>query len=54
VAVLAPGESRTFEVTLFILPDAESVAEVERAVALLQGNVVPEICRRPDPDWVQT
>jgi hypothetical protein len=53
VAVLAPGESRTFEIILLVLPDAQSVAEVERSVARLQGNTAPEICPQPDPTWVQ-
>jgi hypothetical protein len=51
VAVLAPGESRTFEVTLDALSDAASVAAAERAIAEIQGSTRPEILAKPDVDW---
>ena len=51
VAVLAPGESRTFELSMEVHPDASSVAAAEQAVAKLQGDVTPEILQEPDPEW---
>ncbi len=51
VAVLAPGESRTFEVTLEALGDADRVAAAEKAVAEIQGNTMPEILAKPDANW---
>ncbi len=54
VAVLAPGESRRFELTIEAHPDAESVAAAERAVASIQGTVAPKILANPDPDWSAT
>jgi len=51
VAVLAPGQSRTFEITLEVHPDAQSVAAAEGAVAALQRAATPEILDRPDPEW---
>jgi galactose mutarotase-like enzyme len=51
VIVLAPGESRTFEVTLEAHPDAAAVAAAEKAVAKLQHGVVPGVSQRPDPAW---
>jgi galactose mutarotase-like enzyme len=51
VIELAPGESRSFEVTLEVHPNAASVVEAKHAVARLQEGVTPEICGRPDPDW---
>jgi galactose mutarotase-like enzyme len=51
VIVLAPGEKRRFEVAIEAHPDAASVAAAEKAVAAIQGNVAPEVCRQPDPDW---
>ena len=53
VAVLAPGESRTFELTLEVLPDAAGVASAEAAVAQLQQGVTPEVLQQPDPEWSQ-
>ena len=51
VVLLAPGETRHFEVTIEAHPDATALAAAERAVALIQGDVVPEIRLQPDPDW---
>ncbi len=51
VAILAPGETRRFEVSIEAHTDAAAVATAEKAVAALQGSVVPEICRQPDPQW---
>jgi galactose mutarotase-like enzyme len=51
VAVLAPGESRTFEITMEVHPDAPSVAAAEAAVAELQKGVQPEILQQPNPEW---
>ena len=51
VAVLAPGESRNFELALEFLPDAGAVAAAERSVARLQKGTPPKIFRRLMPDW---
>ena len=51
VAVLAPDESRTFELTIEVHPDAASVAAAKDAVAKLQEGTTPEILKQPDPDW---
>lgn len=51
VAVLAPGESRSYEVTLEAHPDRASVAAAEKAVAAIQGSVKPEILAQHDPNW---
>jgi len=51
VAVLAPGESRRFELTVEVHPDAPSVAQAEQAVANLQQGVEPELLRQPDREW---
>ena len=50
VAVLAPGETRTFEVELAIHADAAAVAAAEEAVAAIQGAAA-EILPQPDPEW---
>jgi galactose mutarotase-like enzyme len=51
VAVLQPGESRTFQITLEAHPDAASVAAAEQAIANLEQHVTPEVLRQPNPDW---
>jgi len=51
VAVLAPGESRRFELTLEAHADAAGVAAARQLVAQFQGKVKPEIRPQPDPDW---
>jgi len=51
VAVLAPGESRSFEVSLEVHPDAAGVEAAEQAVAKLQQGVTPEILPQPSPEW---
>jgi len=51
VVMLAPGESRQFEVELEVHPNAASVAAAERAVAKLQQGVTSKILDRPDPKW---
>jgi len=51
VAVLSPGESRRFQITLQVHPDAASVAAAERAVAALQAGTTPQVLDQPDPEW---
>jgi galactose mutarotase-like enzyme len=51
VAILAPGESRTFELTLEVHPTTETVAAAIQDVRRLQGKATPEILRKPDPEW---
>ncbi len=51
VAVLQPGESRVFEITLEVHEGAEAVADAEKAVEKLQQGIAPTILDRPNPDW---
>lgn len=51
VAVLAPGESRNFQITLEVHPDRSSVTAAEQAVAKLQEGLTPEVLRQPHPEW---
>jgi len=51
VAVLAPGESRSFEITLEAHPDKDSVAAAEQAVARLRQGTTPEVLQQPNPEW---
>ncbi len=51
VAILEPGATRTFEVSMEVHPDAESVAAARQAVAALQRGVAPRILPKPDPEW---
>jgi galactose mutarotase-like enzyme len=51
VAVLEPGESRTFELELIVHATADAVAAAKREVAALQQGTTPEVLAKPDPDW---
>jgi len=51
VAVLAPGESRTFELTIEAHGDAAAVKAAEREVARLQQSSTPQVLDQPDPEW---
>jgi galactose mutarotase-like enzyme len=51
VVPLAPGETRRFELTIEAHTDATSLAAAEKVVKAIQGNVAPEICAKPDPNW---
>lgn len=51
VAVLAPGESRTFELTLEVHATAQAVAAALDAVRKLQQGTAPEILQKPYPEW---
>ena len=51
VAVLAPGESREFEIVIEAHPDADSVKAVEDAVNQIQQASTPEVLQQPDPEW---
>lgn len=51
VAVLEPGESRHFEITLQYHADAAAVEAAEAEVARLQQGVEPEVLGAPDPKW---
>jgi hypothetical protein len=51
VAVLMPGQSRTFELEIEPLADADAVRDAAAAVAALQRGIVPEIRPSPDPAW---
>ena len=51
VVMLAPGESRTFEVTIEAHTDTAAVDAAKAAVAELQQGVTPEVLDQPDPNW---
>jgi len=51
VAILAPGKSRTFQLTLEYLLDAAAVAAAEKSVAKLQQGTIPDIFQQLMPDW---
>jgi hypothetical protein len=51
VAMLGPGESRTFEIEMEAHADAGSVRAAEAAVAKLQQGATPEVMSRPNPEW---
>jgi len=51
VGVLAPGESRRFEVALEVHPDATTVEATEQTIAGIQQSSTPEILQRPNPQW---
>lgn len=51
VAVLAPGESRTFQITLEAHANAAAVEKAAAEVAALQGGRPAEIAPQPDPIW---
>ena len=51
VIALAPGESRTFEVTVVAHGDAAAVNAAKQAVAELQRGATPQILPQHDPDW---
>jgi len=51
VAELAPGASRSFEVTLEALGDAASVRAACESVAKLRNDADPEVLAEPDPIW---
>lgn len=51
VITLAPGTSRTFQVTIEAHPDARSVAAAKAVVEKLQQGTTPEILAQPDPNW---
>jgi galactose mutarotase-like enzyme len=51
VALLAPGESRTFELAIEVHPNAASVVGAQQKIAALQKGVVPTIASQPDPQW---
>lgn len=51
VAVLAPGESRTYEVTIEAHGDRAAVEAAEKAVAAIQAGATPDIRTQHDPNW---
>ncbi len=51
VAVLAPGETRTFEVIIQAHHSSVSVDAVKQAIAKLQEGTTPEVLQQPDPQW---
>ena len=51
VAILTPGESRTFRLDIDAHADADAVAAAKQAVATLCEGITPEVLQQPDPDW---
>jgi len=51
VALLAPDESRSFELELEVHADAQTVQAAQQAVAALQGDTAPQVLQQPDPEW---
>ncbi len=51
VAILAPGESRTFQIDIDAHADADAVAMAKQTVATLCEGITPEVLEQPDPDW---
>jgi hypothetical protein len=51
VAVLAPGETRKFEIAIRALNSAVGVEAVRQAVAKLQEGATPQVLSQPDPEW---
>jgi galactose mutarotase-like enzyme len=51
VIVLAPGQSRTFEVALESHADAAAVSAARQAVAGLMQGAAPQVLHKPDPAW---
>jgi hypothetical protein len=51
VAVLAPGESRTYQLAIEAHGEAASLKAAIDAVRALQAGTTAEICAAPDPNW---
>jgi hypothetical protein len=51
VAVVSPGESRTYHVAIEVHGDAAGVEAAAAAVKTLQGAATPEFRSEPDPAW---
>jgi galactose mutarotase-like enzyme len=51
VARLAPGESRSFEITMEIHAGRDAVAVAESEVQKLQSGTEPQVLKQPDPEW---
>lgn len=51
VAILAPGEARSFTIRLAALGTADEVANARAAIEKLQQTRAPEIHPRPTEDW---
>jgi hypothetical protein len=53
VVKLAPGASRTFELTVVGHPNAESVSAAEKQVAAIQGDHKPQFFDKPQKGWTK-
>lgn len=51
VAVLEPGETRRFEMTLEVLDSPAAVARTAAEIEALQHRVKPQVFERPQPGW---
>lgn len=54
VAVLAPGETRRFDMRLEALGSAQDVARVQGEIDALQKRATPKIFNEPQPGWSPT
>ena len=53
VVKLEPGDSRKFEITFEVHPDAASVSAAEQAIAKIQGSAKPKIFDTPQKGWTK-
>lgn len=53
VAVLQPGESRSFEMTLGVLHDGNEISETVHYIKRLQNGAAGTILQHPRPDWAE-
>ncbi len=51
VALLAPGQSRSFDLVIEAHADAAAVSAAEQQVASLQAGASPVVLDKPDPHW---
>lgn len=51
VAVLAPGETRRFDVRLDALTAADAVARIRATIETLQASTAPQVFDAPQPGW---
>jgi hypothetical protein len=51
VVMLEPGETRQFDVTLEVHPDAASINSAEQTIKTIQGAVKPQISETPQIGW---
>ncbi|HID76794.1 MAG TPA: DUF4432 family protein [Planctomycetaceae bacterium] len=53
VVALGPGQSRTFQITVEVHPNADAVSRAVKAVGEIQGGGRPAMGSQPNPEWSQ-